>query len=542
MTVAKHCPTCRTQYPSVSTNNFCAKDGTPLAEGQAPGPSASTGAPPVIVDNRWIRREGDIATRIAVRDLEGLLKKPLVVEHGTRALLFRDGAFAVELGPGRYDAAGLQDAVKDVSLMRSLVGPGSVIDSVLVSSAPHELTLAVPGVLTQDAVALDVSCALVFRVGHPIAFSTNVMQAATSFTEGQIRQRLFAELRNSLAESLGKRPMGDLRPDLKTKEALEAEVARHLRHTLELSGLSLVQFRTLELRNDRLGTLIAFAGETTLLDREVKLYAARSAVLQAMREAVNSDRMNEVRTGEQLRDFLAEIDKHRILRENELLEYARDWEERHDQHQVQKQYVLRRLVLEQDLALERLETIQRGEIDLLRVEGAIGAKRKAFEAQQDMEWRQFQLELQKKLATDEAKRVKMTWMTEQLQAILRTQTDSQARLIEVKRGLTTQQLAIMALSQQGAEGMKALAVMFQADATAQSASSREVANLAGKHAQDMKDVAMAAVHGRHAGPTVVATGGLGGATVVTAGGCGHCGVVAASPGTTCSNCGQPLRS
>jgi len=58
---------------------------------------------PDVEMQHWAKEPTDFAARIDVRDLRGALRKDLIVEPGTRAIILVDGRNKDgELGPGRY--------------------------------------------------------------------------------------------------------------------------------------------------------------------------------------------------------------------------------------------------------------------------------------------------------------------------------------------------------------------------------------------------------------------------------------------------------
>ena len=105
---AKFCPACGAPAPKGQTtcgacsadirggSKFCWRCGADLAAVRKPA----------ILDDRWARDAGDFAVRVDDQDIQGWLRKPLIVEHGTRALVFQAGKFKGEAPEGRYDLGG----------------------------------------------------------------------------------------------------------------------------------------------------------------------------------------------------------------------------------------------------------------------------------------------------------------------------------------------------------------------------------------------------------------------------------------------------
>ena len=66
-----------------------------------------------IHDNHWLRVPGDFATKVDTGDLEGLLRKKLTVEYGTKALIFQKQEYKGVLSPGEYDLGGFLKAINN---------------------------------------------------------------------------------------------------------------------------------------------------------------------------------------------------------------------------------------------------------------------------------------------------------------------------------------------------------------------------------------------------------------------------------------------
>jgi hypothetical protein len=105
-------------------------------------------AKPLLADDRWLRRPGEFAVLVADHDIKGRLAKPLIIEHGTRAMLFQSGKFKGEIGEGRYNMDGffkkLVHLSSDLAASIVLCDAGDVTidlerdDSVLIVSKPKK--------------------------------------------------------------------------------------------------------------------------------------------------------------------------------------------------------------------------------------------------------------------------------------------------------------------------------------------------------------------------------------------------------------------
>ncbi len=97
--------------------------------------------------------------------------------------------------------------------------------------------------------------------------------------------------------------------------------------------------------------LLTLADET----RKVELEERRVELYQRMRQAVLSDRMNDVRSTADFERFMDEIDREKLLREHERQELLRTWDEEKQDHERARTHLLARLDLEQGYELRIAE-------------------------------------------------------------------------------------------------------------------------------------------------------------------------------------------
>ena len=109
---AKFCPSCGEEAPKGLTT--CGVCGVELRTGNKfctnCGTDRSTAPNPELYKQRWARGADDFAVRIDTEQVDGWFTKPVVIEHGTRALLFQQGKLMGELEAGKYDMGGCSSA------------------------------------------------------------------------------------------------------------------------------------------------------------------------------------------------------------------------------------------------------------------------------------------------------------------------------------------------------------------------------------------------------------------------------------------------
>ncbi len=359
------CPQCGALIDSDSI--FCGKCGKPTRE----KPSVDT-SPTIMEGMHWQRGSDDFAARVDVEDLKGILQKGIIVEQGTKALLFINGALAEILQPGRYDLGGLEAKLRNFDPYRTAT-------AILIDSGDVELNLNVTGIYTKDPLNIDVTCKVIAQIENPTFFFNNVMKGRESYMISDLKRSLYDELQNALNEVIGKKSVNELNWDLSLKRQFEVAVENHLRTTFQRNGLNFIQLRTLDYRFKGYDKVKGIYEEAFLLisedeanlqrrkrlfdvydqnqlqdifeeTKELEYREKRQKVWADMRGLVNSDKMNEVKSADDLEGFLHEVNKGKFLREEEIKDLLNTFK----QSGLRRDFLLDKIDLEQKIEYQRI--------------------------------------------------------------------------------------------------------------------------------------------------------------------------------------------
>jgi hypothetical protein len=390
---------------------YCGNCGKPLQESAAP----------LLRGNRWARRAEDFATKVEVDDVEGFFKKGLIVEAGTKAIFFVNGAYSGILDPGKYDMGGLLERIKNLFSQKSTT-------AVLVDSGDAEAQFSMVDLTTRDPIRLAAECRLVVQMDNPTLFFENMMKGRQNYPLIELKSFLEPELRNSLQELVGTKSVQELSTNLAFKQQMEQGVAQHLATTFNRKGLSFIQVRIFDFRHPRMNALtnkmeeywlhaedlkVRLAGqdstiglERKLLDQEtdgmlmkLEVYEDRARVFGLMRKAVASDQMNQVISADEMEAFLQGIDKNKLLRKEETDALVREFAEKKEDHELARRHLIQKLKMEQGVemaraGLENKISLSRTVTDAARTEEMAqleheqSVQRKEMEMRQAQEWAQ----------------------------------------------------------------------------------------------------------------------------------------------------------
>lgn len=389
----QNCPNCGTENPADAS--FCKNCAKPLGAGSIKCGACGTHNPsdalycmncsqdlqssqaPNIIKNRWVLTENDFAVRVDTDDLPGLLKKGILVEPGTNGMLIEDGANVGAVPPGSY----LLDSFSQRfgNLFRS--GLPKRITALLVQVTPTDLDFPIEGLYSKDPLLVNMLVKLQVEVQEPAKFLINILKGQERLTIKTLREYLLPEIEAAAGQWVRSYTVEQLAEDFSLRPKFELALEEALRRSFSQAGLKFIQVRALQMNLeviDRINNtkseyalqvaaqeaelegrksllsvknqldLVGIAEETASIEVEeqkVKLY-------QRMREAVNSDKMNEVRSEADLRNFLKEIDRAEILDKKEYDELLRSWREASEDHEIARAFLLTQLEAEQKYQVE----------------------------------------------------------------------------------------------------------------------------------------------------------------------------------------------
>lgn len=462
----RFCPSCGT--PAGGGRRTCDYCGAEMAADAkfCPGCGRTTqgGPAPAVQGNTWARGPEDFATRLEVDDLEGALRRDLIIEPGTQAMLLIDGRNAAgTVGPGRYTLRDLADRLTLPSLRRH-------VTALLVDTGETDLDLAINDIYTTDPLKISLDCHVAVTVGEPVAFITNLLKGARSFSKSQLRSYLYDEIQDAAQECVGQRSAGELHKDLALKQQFAMHIEAHLDETLKQTGLRFSRVRTVNFRHARLSEQAGRQEEYFLqltkeeadlehrkrlfdvLDRadvqaiaeetaKVQQFEQRSQLRERMRRAVMSDRFAELTGERETEQFLREQDRGRLLADDEwerirrTIEWKRDdetWARTvgvEDRERTRAQ-LLARLQLEDDFEAAHMRLVKQAGLSQEELTYRLTLERQRVEGEQGIEaTRQvFRLEQARKEADFRRAEVQAEAATSREQALLNEQQRLSLRL------------------------------------------------------------------------------------------------------------------
>jgi len=362
---SKFCSQCGSPLAGVVCSNcgmtiranykFCPNCGAPITQFTEQGSRAVPTAEEKGKIRVWQRNPNDFAQRFEVSDIKGFFSKKLTVMPGTKALFLQGGRFSGELPPGTYTVGGLIQVIKTLNLAEKAT-------VILVDDSDVGLDFNIGGLRTRENFDAGVKGKIVVNIEEPILFFNNLMKGREHIAITDIEVMLRDEMRNLLQSKIKQYSFEDLYGNLDLKKELEQDFEHLLKTTLSRVGLKPVYMPYFDYDESYWKDLIekrAYIGKEGaklgLEERVESLEDKRLGLTKRMRARLTDDKMDELRNAEELEKFLHELDRDKVIRENEMIDLKRIFEENREDRAFTRELMLKRVEqgYELDMEMER---------------------------------------------------------------------------------------------------------------------------------------------------------------------------------------------
>lgn len=284
------CPRCNTEHRPAS--KFCTECNFPLETETASGPS--------LAGKRWLPRANEFATRIEASQLGGWIRKGLEVEQNQTGLLFRQGRFVQEIGPGPVQLKNFSDMIVDLIDRKS-------VSAILIRSGMFPFDVQ-GRALTKGAIEVGFECSISVQLGDRNRFYENLFVDQVRITQREIMEKLGPTVRQAVLEVMANCEAAELmavHPELRERfiDAIEdalVEVAD--RYGLKVTAIVPPQFTSAHLKEFN-----RKRAEITQQLRERKLDLKAQELQQELE--VESYRLNRQLSRTEMRDKIAQLEQ-----------------------------------------------------------------------------------------------------------------------------------------------------------------------------------------------------------------------------------------
>lgn len=325
--------------------------------------------------DRWHRSPTDFAVRVDLAVPEKVLHHGIQVDEGTLALLFQNGKYKGNLGPGYHTLSNFAERLVGLD-------KGKEAHAILLDTLGAEVDFDIDNVPVKNQVPVAVRVRLLFQLKDPKLFAEKFLQNAASFSV----QDFAKAFKNDVAQAL-QRQLKDLSPDdliveMEKRQLIEKELMESLNPTLAAYGIESTGVRLADFAGAAIDYIREKLGDIHRLNREFELN-------RRLRDAVRSEKVDAFRDEEQLRDYYEQVSHEfgfkSAGREQERRRFMQIAEHRFQLEGLSQDYELRRAEIVNRLDEQKLQ--HRNEIT--DVQHQLGINRARFEEEFHQNQRRF---------------------------------------------------------------------------------------------------------------------------------------------------------
>jgi|GEM_PF-1051747 hypothetical protein len=326
---------------------------------------------------RWSVDSNDFATRLVIPDLKGVFRfgplelpkqRSLVIEAGTRALVVDEGCLVGEVSPGSY--------VLETFLERLQFWRERQVTVVLARQEDVALQLALK-VPTAEFLTVDAKVRLTVQIEDIAAFLENLLGAQERLLIKHVENSTHRSVSELVSPLVRQALWGAIRSvsikDLMTpgvQQQMSDTVTDAVCSSLKRYGLRFVEVQMVHIEHEDHDALAERSGDRWIEDEEKRLQILRleteselardevdkrlqrNSVRRELMSALNAGKMDGVNSEEEMRQFVLDIDRQKLLRREERDQLVFDYETNKQDRGIARQHGLKLLQLEQRLELE----------------------------------------------------------------------------------------------------------------------------------------------------------------------------------------------
>ena len=309
---------------------------------------------------RWGSPADIFARTLSLEDNDiprGWLTNSIVIEPGTRACAMVDGRFLGEIPSGEFTFHDFRDKLQ---FWRK--GQATVL---LTRSDVVRLPVNCDGFVSADEVPIDMRIDVGVQIDDPILFMKNLMGPRKEYPIRELAERLTPAVKQEAWVATARLKVDELRgPAIASQvaqqvvDAIAPAFRRYGLNVFSVEGMLMqpsgmekhwekVKDNNVEVANERL--------VNKRLGDDVGILSDRISLREKLRDIAISDQFDQARSEEELKTLIAQVDKSRLLRKEELDQLVEGFEQRKGDREAVRTHIV-----------EVLEINRQQEIDQLR--------------------------------------------------------------------------------------------------------------------------------------------------------------------------------
>ena len=311
-------------------------------------------------NQRWGTPVEIFARKLSLEDNDiprGWLKNSIIIEPGTRACAVVDGRFIGEIPAGEFTFHDIRDKLQ---FWRH--GTATIV---LTRSDVVRLPVECNGFISADDVPIELRLDIGVQIHDPAVFMRNMMGPRKEYPVLELAERLTPAIKQEAWVATARLKAADLRgPAIAAKvgqQIVDAVAPSFRRYGLNVFSMESLAMQTagMEKHWERVKeNNVEVAGERLTNQRmedDVGILTDRIGLREKLRDVAISDQFDHARSEEELKTLIAQVDKARLLRKEEMDQLVEGFEQRKDDREAVRRHIV-----------EVLDVNRQQEIDQLR--------------------------------------------------------------------------------------------------------------------------------------------------------------------------------
>lgn len=310
-------------------------------------------------NRRWSTPAEIFARSVSLDDSEvsrGIITDSIVIEPGTRACAMVDGRFLGEIPAGEFTFRDFRDKLQ---FWRK--GQATFL---LTRSDVVRLSVNCDGFVSADDVPIDMRIDVGAQIDDPVLFMKNLMGPRKEYPVHELAERLTPAVKQEAWVATARLKVDELRgPAIAAKvaqqvvDAISPAFRRYGLKVFSVEGM-LMQPSGMEKYWEKVKENNAdVAGERLANKRmgdDVGILTDRIALREKLRDVAISDQFDHARSEEELKTLLAQVDKARLLRKEELDQLTEGFEQRKGDREAVRRHIVEVLDINRQQELDQL--------------------------------------------------------------------------------------------------------------------------------------------------------------------------------------------
>lgn len=314
-----------------------------------------------IKSDRWSVPDNVFASRVMLPDLKNVFEpqgffrwlaktagsESIVIEPGTVAYFIEDGQEVGYLPSGQHTMQGVLECLKFWKIKQATV--------ILTRGEDQHLNVDLEGIPTRVGLMIDAQIRLSIQIKDVASFLDNYMGVASEISFDHLSNNLVPIITQSAEQAIRLKTPEELQSGV-LAETLSTTVSEQLSVRMKRYGLNFIQIETVEITHQGLTDLNEQKGKIWLAEQKLQDNLRRLKVNSDLRKQHTSDAMDKIETREEYLNFISQVDKDKLIREDDVEELSFEFDNRKSDRKTLRDHMVRLLDIKRDFELESLNS------------------------------------------------------------------------------------------------------------------------------------------------------------------------------------------